>query len=93
MLWTRSTTPFRATFDGQEIFDAFNELEPGWSEYAPLRAWEVELMLSLQRTEAEYSAIPVKERARMVAGLKLPQWLRSLEMHKQAEEARRKAGG
>lgn len=84
-----SATPFRATFDGEEIFDAFQNYEPGWAEYASLRSWEMELMLELRMVEQQYSELDVKQRARMVAGLKLSEWLKALDSQKAAKEAKK----
>lgn len=85
-----SATPFRATFDGQQIFDAMSDVRGGWGEYAALRAWEMELMLSMRLSEEEYSKIPLKQRARMVAGMKLSSWMKALESDKAAKEAKRR---
>ncbi len=88
----RYASPFRATFSQDPIFDALNELKPGHFSYAAIRAWEIELMLKLQMTESQYSAMPIQERARMVAGMQLPGWREALEGARAAAEARRRSG-
>jgi hypothetical protein len=61
-------------------------MKPGLGEFSALRAWEMELMLSLQMTEEQYSLIPLKERARMVAGMKRKEWMKALETDRSIKE-------
>jgi hypothetical protein len=65
-------------------------MEGGWGEYAGIRAWEMELMLAMRMTEDEYSALPLKQRARMVAGLKIRDWMKALESDRQIQEAKKR---
>lgn len=81
-----SAIPFRASYDGVNLFEALTRLKPGLGEFSALRAWEMELMLSLQTTEEQYSLIPLKERARMVAGMKRKEWMQALESDRAVKE-------
>lgn len=51
-------------------------------------------MVKLSKDEEEYGNIPVKERARMIVGMKLPEWMGILEQDRQIKkmEARGNAG-
>jgi hypothetical protein len=51
--------------------------------FAAVNAWEIELMLKLQQTESDYSSIPVKERARLIAGMHYREWGQTLLMEQQ----------
>jgi len=84
-----SAIPFRATFDGDEIFDAMSQMKGGWGEYAGVRTWEVEVMLAMQMTEERYGELSLQQRARLVAGHHLRGWMKSLESDKAAEEAKK----
>ena len=84
-----SAIPFRATFDGYEIFEAMSQIDGGWGEYAGVRAWEVEVMLTMQMTERQYGSLSKVQRARLVAGHHLRDWMKSLESNKAAEEAKK----
>lgn len=65
-------------------------MEGGGGSFLAAKSWEIELMIALHKTEAEYGRIPVKERARMIAGMKLQkEWLATL----QADEMSRKRNG
>lgn len=45
-------------------------------------------MIALRKTEGDYGAIPVKERARMIAGMKLQDWLQTLQADRQTAKHR-----
>lgn len=55
-------------------------------EYAGVRIWEVELMIDLGIGEAEYSTMPVKARARMIAARKLPGLIETLNVHREYQK-------
>jgi len=65
-------------------------LQPGLGRYAAARVWEIELMIKLQMTEDEYGDISLKQRARMIAGLKLPQMVEALNQNREYERLKAK---
>lgn len=83
---------FGARWAGQELFDALATVEGGLGEYISTKVWETDLMIKLGETEAAYSERNVKERARMIAALKIPQFFSVLDADKSIKEARRTRG-
>lgn len=82
-----SATRFRASYQGEPILDALrNNIEGGQGQYLAVTAWELELMLKLQLSEAEYSRIPVGERARKIAAMKINEWIEILESDRHHKE-------
>ncbi len=81
---------FGARWGGQEIFDALGNVEGGQGEYISTKLWETDLMIRLGETEPVYSERGIKERARMIAALKIPQLFSILESDKALKEARSK---
>ncbi|MCG3207324.1 MAG: hypothetical protein FOGNACKC_00924 [Anaerolineae bacterium] len=47
-------------------------------------------MIAWRMSEQEYSALSLKERARRVVALKLPDWLEALETDRQIKEMKQK---
>lgn len=60
--------------------------------YAAIRAWEIQLMVELNVDEKTYAQIPLKERARKLCAIKLPEWVGILESHRAMKEAEAKHG-
>ncbi|MCP4083157.1 MAG: hypothetical protein GY743_23290 [Planctomycetaceae bacterium] len=81
---------FGAKWAGREIFDAMGNVEGGLGEYISTKVWEVDLMVKLGETEMAYTERGVKERARMIAALKIPQFFGILESDRSLKEARSK---
>ena len=78
---------YQADFDGLDILDqVFNASKGGSGGYIPTRKWEAQLQRELRLSLEEYSRIPVSERARMIAEMRLDDWLGSLEMDKMRRE-------
>lgn len=77
---------FHAEYNGVPLLDAMENVKGSGVSYAAIRAWEVELMVALKMTEAEYASLSVEERARKIVAMKLPQWSEILAAH----EARKK---
>ena len=82
---------FGATWGGKEIFEALESVEGGMGEYISTRVWETNLMIKLGETEAAYTERGIKERARMIAALKIPEFFGILESDKSIKEMRAKA--
>lgn len=81
-------TTFRASFANQEIFEAFEIISGGLSQYDAIKKWENDLMIAMRMTELEYVLIGVKERARKICAHHLDDWLGALQAEvdrKQAE--------
>ena len=85
------TRSFGATWGGKEVFDALGNIEGGMGEYFSTRVWEVDLMVKLGETESAYTERGVKERARMIAALKIPEFFRILDGDRQVKEMKAKA--
>lgn len=83
---------FGARWAGQEIFDALANVEGGQGEYISTKLWETDLMIRLGETESTYTERGIKERARLIAALKIPQFFGILETDKAVKEARSKRG-
>lgn len=83
---------FGAIWGGRELFDALANVEGGMGEYISTRVWETDLMIKLGETEVIYSERGIKERARMIAALKIPEFFSILESDKAIKEARSKSG-
>lgn len=83
---------FAARWAGKEIFDALENVEGGMGEYISTRVWETNLMIKLGETETVYSERGIKERARMLAALKIPEFFGILETDRSLKEARSKNG-
>lgn len=81
---------FGARWAGKELFDALEHVEGGLGEYISSKVWETELMIRLGETESAYTERGVKERARLIAALKIPQFFSILESDKAIKEARSK---
>ena len=84
--------PFKASYDDQPIFEALGVIEGSPATYEAIRAWEIQLMISLQMDETQYGKLPIKERARKLCALKLPEWINALESHRMMEEMKNKRG-
>jgi hypothetical protein len=87
---------FGARFSGREVLAALAATEPGSASVQhPTRWWEMELLTELgiwrPEDEAQYGQIPVDERARRVVGIKLKDWLTTLEIDREVREMRAKA--
>lgn len=83
---------FGATWAGKEIFDALESVEGGMGEYISTKVWETNLMIKLGETEGAYTERGIKERARMIAALKIPEFFGILESDKTVKEMRAKSG-
>ena len=81
---------FGARWAGKELFDALQTVEGGMGEYISVKVWETDLMIRLAETEAVYSERGIKERARMLAALKIPEFFGILESDRAIKEARSK---
>lgn len=77
---------FGATWGGKQLFDALANVEGGLGEYISTKVWETDLLIKLGETEAVYSERGIKERARMIAALKIPEFFRILESDKSLKE-------
>lgn len=83
---------FDFAFDGQDIFDAYTELEPGLGKYAVVRIWEVKLMVELKIVdEDQYTSIPIKTRARMIAAQQGPAMVAALDQDRQYKKMRKES--
>jgi hypothetical protein len=51
-----------------------------------VKKWESELMLRLRLSEEEYSKIPVMDRARQIATMKMDDWFSILESDRISKE-------
>lgn len=81
---------FAAEYDGQDIFEAYKDLEPGLGQYAIVKVWETELMIDLGITdEVAYGLIPLVTRARMIAARKLPQLIRAMDDYRMYQRLRK----
>lgn len=78
---------FSAHYEGKEILDAMRRLESGHGAYDSLRTWEIQAMLSMQMSEAQWSDVPLDERARKVAAMQLPKLIEALERDRHAKDA------
>lgn len=79
---------YGAKWAGKEIFDALENVEGGMGEYISTKVWDTDLMIRLGEAEAVYAERTVKERARMIAALKIPDFFGILESDKAIKEAR-----
>ena len=77
---------YQADFDGSDILDALQNVKGGSGSYIPTRKWEAQLQRELRLSLEEYSQIPVGERARMIAEMRIDDWLGTLEMDKARRE-------
>jgi hypothetical protein len=88
---------FRAEFGGRGVLEALFALEPGAGKVNAVALWESQLLNALglvtSEQEAEYSQLPVVDRARKLAAFKLADWLGSLEADRAHKEAKRGSGG
>lgn len=85
------THNFGAKWGGKELFEALGAVEGGMGEYISTRVWETNLMVKLGETEVTYTERGVKERARMIAALKIPQFFGILDGDKAIKEMKAKA--
>jgi hypothetical protein len=83
---------FGAKWAGRELLDAIGDIDGGLGEYVSTKVWESSLMIKLAETEAAYTERSVKERARMIAALKIPEFFGILESDRAIKEARAKSG-
>lgn len=83
---------FGARWAGRELLDAMGDIEGGLGEYVSTKVWESSLMIKLSETEVAYTERSVKERARMIAALKIPEFFGILETDRAIKEARAKGG-
>ena len=80
---------FSAHFDGKEVFDAMRSMEGGHGGYDSIRAWEIQAMTAMHMTEDIWSDLPLEERSRKVAALKLPKLIEALESDRSVKESKR----
>ena len=83
------TNNFGAKWAGKALLDALANVEGGDGEYISTKVWDTDLMIKLGETEAVYSERSIKERARMIAALKIPQFFSILETDKAIKEAKK----
>lgn len=81
---------FKAEYNGMGVLDALQHVDGGAGGYLAVKKWESELMLRLQLSEAEYSQIPVMERARQIVAMKMDDWFSVLESDRISKEMARK---
>lgn len=82
---------YQAEFEGVDVFQALENLKTeSGGTYNTLRVWETKLMIELNLSELEYALIPLKERARKVCAMFLPEIMSSLEMerHRRIQDAK-----
>jgi hypothetical protein len=84
------THTFGAKWAGKELFNALGSVEGSLGEYISTKVWETDLMIRLGETEAAYTERGIKERARMIAALKIPQFFTILESDRAIKETRSK---
>lgn len=84
------THTFGAKWAGKELFDALAHVEGSLGEYISTRVWETELMVKLGETDEMFTERSIKSRARMIAALKIPQFMGILESDRAIKEARAK---
>jgi hypothetical protein len=89
---TAMTQNFGATWGGKGLFDALETVDGGLGEYISTKVWETDLMIRLGETEAAYTERGVKERARMIAALKIPEFFKILETDKTIKEMKANSG-
>lgn len=65
---------------------ALDLLPGGEGKVIAVRLWELQAMKEWGLQESDWAKLPVMERARYVCAVKLPQWLESLDIHKQSLE-------
>jgi hypothetical protein len=82
------TNTFGARYKGQDIFSSLEGIEGGHGEYVAAKVWEAELMIKLGEREEVYTERSVKERARLIAALKIPEFLKVLENERMIKEMR-----
>lgn len=88
---TAMSSTFGASWAGKELFDAMANVEGGLGEYISTKVWETNLMIKLGETEANYTERTIKERARMIAAFKIPEFFGILESDRSLKEARSKS--
>lgn len=71
--------PFKASFNGSEIFDALANVSGGFGEYNYLKSLEVNMAIALQMSIEKWGRKPVSERALLIASHNLPNWMKILE--------------
>lgn len=81
---------YAATFETVDIFKALDDVESGGGSYDWLRQAEGELQIKLGETEEEYVRRSVRERARLIMAIKLPQIISTLYSDRASREMRRK---
>ena len=81
---------FGARWAGKELFDALANVEGSLGEYISTRVWETDLMIKLGETDEVFAERSIKSRARMIAALKIPQFMGILESDRAIKEARSK---
>jgi len=83
---------FEASFDGKNLLDALNELDPSLGSYNALKVWEIQMMTRMVESEEEYTSRPTTERARMIAADKIADFLSSLSQDRALKEIKAKSG-
>lgn len=74
---------YQAQFEGVDVLTALNNISSdSGGSYDTLRVWENDLMVKMRLTEIEYSMLPLKERARKVCALFLPDIMSNLELER-----------
>jgi len=84
---------YNAKFKGQPILEALSGLSKGSGEYNTIRLWENKLMVEMQLSEAEYSLLPLDERARKVCTLFIDDMMSYLEMEESRQKEKSKQDG
>lgn len=77
---------FNAQYGGKSVFEALQGVDGGAGSYLAVKKWESELMLRLRLSEEEYSKIPVMDRARQIATMKMDDWFSILESDRISKE-------
>ncbi len=80
---------FHAHFQGQDIFDALERVQPGSGGYDALRVWEINTMTATGYTEEAWAGLDLMERGRKVGAAQLPKLLEALEADKRAKDMER----
>lgn len=70
---------FRARFKDLTIFEAMQRVKGGHGQLDAIALWEYQAMIAWRMSEAEYSDLSLRERARRVVAVKLSDWMSTLE--------------
>lgn len=79
------TNTYAAKFNGRDVFSALEHAKKGRGSYDTIKYWENTLMIKMQKTELEYTMIPLEERARKVCAMFLNEIMGFLEMDFEAK--------